>query len=152
MKKFIQIEFWKKGGGEIIGFAYILPFIVMLICCLIAAAQVSITNQRLSYTAYSSCRSAVVSIDENTARDRGYAIYESIMGDPNANSGGVTYVPFEMTVLDGNQWIKGSFVKCTVRVYVKTLLPFTSGVREESIIMMIESNAPGAFEYIPGTN
>jgi hypothetical protein len=57
-----------------------------------------------------------------------------------------------MTVLDGNQWVKGSFVKCTVRVYVNTLLPFTSGVREESIVMMIESNAPGAFQYIPGTN
>jgi Flp pilus assembly protein TadG len=71
MKKFKQKLFWQKGGGEIIGFAYVLPFIVMLICCIIAAAQISITNQRLSYTAYNACRSAVVSVDETTAQQRG---------------------------------------------------------------------------------
>ena len=88
-------EFWEKGGGEVIGFVYILHFLVM---------------------------------------------------------GGTPYVPFEMEILDGAKWEKGSFVKCTVRIYVETLLPFTSGVREESIVMMIENSAPGSFGYIPGTN
>ena len=154
MKKLLQKSFWKKGGGEIIGFAYILPFIIMLICCVIAAAQISVVNQRLSYTAYNSCRSAVVSVDETTAQERGLAIFESVMGDSATliSQSGVSYVPFEMTVLDGNPWVKGSFVKCTVRVYVRTLLPFTSGVREESIVMMIEGNAPGEFQNMPGTN
>ena len=154
MKKFKQKAFWQKGGGEIIGFAYILPFIIMLICCIIAAAQISITNQRLSYTAYNACRSAVVSVDETTAHERGLAIFESVMGDSATlvSQSGVMYEPFEMEILDGNPWVKGSFVKCTVRVYVRTLLPFTSGVREESIVMMIESGAPGGFQNLPGTN
>lgn len=147
-------EFWEKGGGEVIGFVYILPFIVMLICCIIAAAQVSTVKQRLSYTAYNSCRAAVVSADEATAAARGEAIYEGAIGDIAAVStmGGTPYVPFELEILDGAKWEKGSFVKCTVRIYVETLLPFTSGVREESIVMMIENSAPGSFGYIPGTN
>ena len=148
MKKFKTKAFWKKGGGEIIGFAYVMPFIIMLICCIIAAAQISIVNQRLSYTAYNAGRAAVVSVDETTARDRGFAVFESVMGD----SGTTSYIPFELTVMDGNQWVKGSFVRITVRSYVRTLLPFTSGVREESIVMMIEANAPGSFQHIPGTN
>lgn len=154
MKKFLQRSYWKKGGGEIIGFAYILPFIIMLICCIIAAAQISIVNQRLSYTAYNACRAAVVSVDETTAHERGLAIFEGVMGDSATavSESGVSYVPFEMIVLDGNPWQKGSFVKCTVRVYVRTLLPFTSGIREESIVMMIESSAPDPFQNVPGTN
>lgn len=147
-------QFWKKGGGEVIGFVYILPFIVMLICCIIAAAQVSAVKQQLSYTAYNACRAAVVSTDEATALARGEAIYEGAIGDivTVSTMGGTTYIPFELEILDGAQWEKGSFVKCTVRIYVKTLLPFTSGVREESIVMMIENSAPGSFGYIPGTN
>ena len=147
-------EFWCKGGGEVIGFVYILPFIVMLICCIIAAAQISTVKQKLSYTAYNSCRAAVVSADEATAVSRGEAIYEGAIGDITTIStmGGTPYIPFELEILDGAQWEKGSFVKCNVRIYVETLLPFTSGVREESIVMMIENAAPGSFGYIPGTN
>jgi len=154
MKKYKQKTFWNKGGGEIIGFAYILPFIIMLLCCLIAAAQISIVSQRLSYTAYNACRSAAVSIDEATGRERGLAIFEGIIGDCGSlqSQSPTPYHPFELTVLDGNNWEKGSFIKCTVRVYVKTLLPFTSGVREESIVMMIENSAPESFQYIPDTN
>lgn len=152
--KWMRKEFWKKGGGEIIGFVYILPFIVMLICCIIAAAQVSTTKQLLTYTAYNSCRAAVVSTDEATAVSRGEAIYEDAIGDIAAVStlGGTPYEPFELEILDGAQWEKGSFVRCTVRLYTETLLPFTSGVREQSIVMMIENTAPGSFGYIPGTN
>lgn len=150
----VHKEFWKKGGGEVIGFVYILPFIVMLICCIIAAAQVSTIKQQLSYTAYNSCRAAVVSTDEATATARGPAIYKDAIGDISEVStlGGTAYIPFELEILDGARWEKGSFVKCTVRIYVETLLPFTSGVREESIVMMIENSAPGSFGYIPGTN
>lgn len=152
--KQIHRGFWEKGGGEVIGFVYILPFIVMLICCIIAAAQVSTIKQQLSYTAYNSCRAAVVSTDEATATARGEAIYEGEIGDIATVStmGGTPYTPFELEVLDGAVWEKGSFVKCTVRLYVETLLPFTSGIREESIVMMIENEAPGSFGYIPGTN
>lgn len=95
-----------------------------------------------------------MSTDEATATARGRAIYEDAIGDIAAVStmGGTAYIPFELEILDGARWEKGSFVKCTVRIYVETLLPFTSGVREESIVMMIENSAPGSFGYIPGTN
>lgn len=144
MSRYKTKAFWKKGGGEVIGFVYILPFIIMLICCIIAAAQVSTVRQQLSYTAYNSCRAAVVSSDEASARTRGMAIYEDTIGDIStvSNLGGTAYQPFELEILDGAGWEKGSFVKCTVRIYVETLLPFTSGVREETIIMMIENTAP----------
>lgn len=154
MKKIQSKEFWRKGGGEVIGFVYILPFIIMLICCIIATAQISTVKQQLSYTAYNACRAAVVSTDETTANERGTAIFEDSIGSISDVSalGGSTYAPFELAVLDGGRWEKGNFVKCTVRVYVQTMLPFTSGIREESIVMMIENSAPTAFEYIDGTN
>lgn len=152
MKKFLSAAFWRKGGGEIIGFVYILPFIVMLICCIIAAAQVSLTKQTLTYTAYNACRAAVVSVDETTAVERSKAVYESSIGTVADISqlGGAVYEPIEIEVLDGGQWEKGNFVRCTVRLYIDTLLPFTSGIREETIVMMIENAAPGSFEHLDG--
>ena len=43
---------WKKGSGEIVGFAMILPAITFVFCAIVAVAQVGLIKQKLEYTAY----------------------------------------------------------------------------------------------------
>lgn len=131
--------YWKKGGGEILGFVLMIPCIFVMICAIIASAQIAYTNQSLNYCAYNACRSAVVSEDMSIAKERAQNAYDQQMGTENANK--YSYTSCELQILDGASWQKGSFVKCTVRYYVGTLMPFTSGVREQSIVMMIENGA-----------
>lgn len=129
--------YWKKGGGEMLSFALIIPCILTLVCAIIAAAQISYTNQALNYCAYNACRAAVVSEAETVAQNRAQTAYNNQMGTENAHEHG--YESCTLEVLGGANWGKGSFVKCTVRYYIETLMPFTSGIREQSIVMMIEN-------------
>lgn len=135
-------NYWKKGGGEILGFMMIVPCMFLIICAIVAAAQIAYTNQSLTYCAYNACRSAVVSDDLSIARERAQNSYDLQMGTSNARKYG--YTSCELQIMDGSynaSWQKGVFVKCTVRYYVKTLMPFTSGLREQTIVMMIENGA-----------
>ena len=140
-----------KGLGEILGFCYIVPFIVMLICAIIASAQITLASQRLTFAAYSTCRAAVVAEKEDLAKERGEAILKSLYGT-NFNS--LQFVKESTTLgeaYDDNEvnrvieyvgteakWIKGDMIKCTVYQKITPLMPFTSGVRAQSVIMMIE--------------
>ena len=133
-KKLKNKSFWQQGSGELLGFVCILPFIVMLICFIISSAQVSVINQKLSYTAYNCCRAAVVSETEVIAQDRAESVYTETFG-ALSNS----YTSCQIDLLDGANWGKGSYIKCTVRYDIDVLMPFTSGIREQSIVMMIEN-------------
>ena len=108
---------------------------IFFICAIISALQVSLSNQQLSFAAYNCGRAAAVSETESIGKERAIELYESIMNDAMEGEG---YVKCEIEVLNGAPWQKGEYIKCTVRCYVDVLMPFTSGVKEHSIIMMIE--------------
>ena len=134
-----KLHFWKKGNGEFLSLAIIFPFIILLICFIISAVQVGSVNQQLTFTAYNACRAAVVAETEDIARERAVAMYETNVCSVADATKEVSYVPCEIKIVDGSEWKKGSLVKCTVRYYISTYMPFTSGVREQSITMMIEN-------------
>ncbi len=137
LNQILPQNFWKKGGGEILSFVIVVPCILFMVCAIIASAQIGYINQTLNFCAYNAGRAAVISDSKRAAENRVNATYETQFGMQNARKYG--YIPFELEVLDGDDWEKGAFVKCTVRYYIKTLTPFTSGVREQSIVMMIEN-------------
>ena len=137
LKSFKKKQFWKKGNGEMLGFAIVAPIIVFFICVIASAAQIGITNQNLSYAAYNCCRAAAVSETEIIGNARAYEVYGKSINISNSIQYG--YTPCEITLLDGEPWQKGSYIRCTARYHIETLMPFTSGVREQSIVMMIEN-------------
>lgn len=130
--------YWKKGGGELLGFAIIIPCIMLLIMAIVAATQIANVNQALNYCAYNTCRTAVVSDNYAAAEQRVQEAYELQFGSDNYQRHG--YEPVSLELIDPSiPWQKGNFVRCTVRYHINTIMPFTSGVREYSIVMMIEN-------------
>jgi len=81
----------------------------------------------------------VISETYNIAEKKANEIYLTEIGDAGSNAAQHGFIPCELELLNGEEWEKGSYVKCTVRHYVDTMMPFTSGVREQSIVMMIEN-------------
>jgi len=138
MSKINNKQFWRKGSGEFLSFAIITPLILMLLMVVVSSAQIGIINQDLSYLAYNCCRASVVSETQEVGIARAKEVFE-YKYDIDKITAKHNYVPCEIEVIDGDGWQKGSMVKCTVRVYVDTLMPFTSGIREQSITMMIEN-------------
>lgn len=131
-------DFWRKGSGEFLGFAIITPLILMLLMFVVSSAQIGTINQDLSYLAYNCCRAAVVSETQDVGVARAKEVFE-YKYDIDEITAQHNYVPCEIEIIDGNGWQKGTMIKCTVRLYVDTLMPFTSGIREQSITMMIEN-------------
>ena len=128
---------WRKGGGELIGFGIVMPMLVFMFCCIISAAQVSMATETLQYAAYSSCRAAVVSADKVTAESRAKTVAMEMAEDSGVIE--TDTMDVTLTLLDTTlPWMKGNFVRCDVSAYVKTMAPFTSGMRTASIVMMVE--------------
>ena len=126
-----------------LGFAIIIPCIMLLIMAIVAATQIANINQALNYCAYNACRTAVVSDNYAAAEQRVQESYELQFGTENSRQYG--YEPVSLELLNsGAPWQKGNFVKCTVRYHVNTIMPFTSGIREYSIVMMIENGSGGS--------
>lgn len=132
---------WKKGSGEIVGFTMILPVITFIFCAMVAVAQVGLIRQKLEYTAYTAGRAAVVSDTKSRAKERAAKIAkESLKG----TGGGLkdNSIKTSVVILDSNKkWEKGKFVRIKVEAYVRAVMPFTSGKRESTIVMMIERPA-----------
>ena len=131
---------WKKGGGEIIGFGIVMPMLIVLFCGIISSAQLSMANETLQYSAYSSCRAAVVSSDLDIATDRAKTIAKETISKNGSID--INTLDVKLTLMDASKgWVKGNFVQCDITVYVDTMMPFTSRDRTSSIIMMIERPA-----------
>ena len=141
----------KRGMGEILGFCYIVPFIIMLICAILSSAQITVANQKLVFSAYSAARAAVIAETEPLAKDRAEAVLKELYGNDfteieftkRANGIGFSLKDQEVRctieyIGEKASWIKGDVIKCTVYQKITPLMPFTSGIRSQSVVMMIE--------------
>jgi ABC-type Na+ efflux pump permease subunit len=134
-----------RKGDEILGFAIILPMILTVIIVCISTAQIGTFNEKLTTVAYNSCRAAVVCETSTKALKEAKTVYKHNL-TPNTTE----YVKLEIlkdeegntygNPLDAEEWVKGNYVRCTVYYKLDTLMPYTSGVRTASIVMMIEND------------
>lgn len=161
IKKIKSIK-WNEGASEMLSFAIVVPFIVILICAIFSAAQISTSVQKLTYSSYSACRAAVVSENSDFAETRAEAVMREIYGD-NLIDGGFdfvfnssptnneTYYKLELVGGQGTEWEKGNMVKCTVYQYINPLMPFSASYHTQSIVMMIENGVSEEIAVDPGT-
>lgn len=134
----VNSRYCKKAGGELLGFCLIAPLIIVFIWTIVGAAQISDANQKLNYCAYNTCRSAVVCDGFETAQNKAQETYELQFGVDNYTT--FSYDPCTIELIGTDDtWEKGRYIRCTVRYYVTTLTPFISGIRESSIVMMVEN-------------
>lgn len=141
-----------------VGFLCIVPFIIFMLAALITAVQIGSIKERLEYAAYKACRAAVVCKDAD--RDGNYLDDAKKLAQQAAEADfdlsqevyrdGSVKAKVEL-IGDGSgqaaKWEKGSYVRCTVSVYVKAPVAFMSGRKYGSIVMMIENPANGGGEY-----
>lgn len=127
---------WKRGSGEALTFAVIVPLTMFMLVAIVSAVQLGLVSQKLSYAVYSCGRAAAVSEDSTSGIARATELYDEIMGLDYLEDG---YIPCEIEVLDNESWEKGSYIRITVKYKIDVLLPFIPDSRTESIVMMIES-------------
>lgn len=130
---------WRRGGGELIGFALVLPIVMMVFCAIIMAAQLGLARQTIEYTTYSACRAAVICETETQAQLAAEKVVDDmIYSIPGVRDGSAQVVIHNYT---GNRWEKGGLVNCTVTVTVDTITPWTASDVTADITMMIERPA-----------
>jgi len=90
---------------------------------------------------YTAGRAAVVSDTKERANKRAKRIAKETL---KGTGGGLrdSSIKTSIALLDSNKkWEKGKFVRVKVEAYVKAVMPFTSGKRTSTIVMMVERPA-----------
>lgn len=154
-------KFWKKGGGEVVGFLCIVPCVIFILAVLVTIIQLGSIKERLEYTAYKACRQIIVCRDADKDGDylddakkiakqiaREDLEYSTEVFEPGTVKAKVTLVE-NPDDTNGTEvkWEKGRYVQCTVSVKVKTPIKLMNGRKSSSIVMMIESPANEGGDY-----
>lgn len=130
---------WRQGGGELIGFVLVLPVIMLVFCAIVMAAQLGIARQSIEYTTYSAARAAVICETQNQAQLAAELIVDDMIYEIPGVEPGSASVTLQNYM--GSTWQKGGLIKCTVKVKVNTISPWSSSLVTADITMMIERPA-----------
>lgn len=127
---------WRKGGGELIGFALVVPLVMLIFCAIIMAGQLGLARQSIEYSTYSACRAAVICETQDQAQTAAELIIDDMVNTlPGVQPGSISVTLDNLT---GSVWQKGELVKCSVSVEVDTITPWTSSVITSDVTMMVE--------------
>ena len=130
---------WRKGGGELLGFAMVLPAIMLVFGAIIMAAQLGLARQSIEYTTYSAARAAVICESQSQAQQAAELLVEDMAQDiPGVEPGSVSV---NIRNYMGSIWQKGGLIKCTVEAKVNTISPWSNSTVAADITMMIERPA-----------
>ena len=130
---------WRKGGGELLGFAMVLPAIMLVFGAIIMAAQLGLARQSIEYTTYSAARAAVICESQSQAQQAAELLVEDMAQDiPGVEPGSVSV---NIRNYVGSIWQKGGLIKCTVEAKVNTISPWSNSTVAADITMMIERPA-----------
>ena len=130
---------WRKGVGELLGFAMVLPAIMLVFGAIIMAAQLGLARQSIEYTTYSAARAAVICESQSQAQQAAELLVEDMAQDiPGVEPGSVSV---NIRNYMGSIWQKGGLIKCTVEAKVNTISPWSNSTVAADITMMIERPA-----------
>ena len=130
---------WRKGGGELLGFAMVLPAIMLVFGAIIMAAQLGLARQSIEYTTYSAARAAVICESQSQAQQAAELLVEDMAQDiPGVEPGSVSV---NIRNYMGSIWQKGGLIKCTVEAKGNTISPWSNSTVAADITMMIERPA-----------
>ncbi len=124
----------KSGVGEMVSFSIICVLLSVIFIYITAFLQYAHAMDALTNALTAAGRAAALCESEEDARRRVQMVAEAAVTDP-----ALSEIETEMSYADGNSWEGGSYVKVTVRAYVRTMDPYIlSGVRSKSLVTVIE--------------
>lgn len=142
-------KFFRRGNGELLGFAIIMPMFIFLMTFIVAIAQVALAKEKMEYVAYSCGRAAVVA--ENA--EQGIANAEDIIRNSDQQyHASVKFIINNQEItssnvhtLTGIPWHKGQnmtvVVTYSIPVISNPVMGVLGGQHENKIVMMIERPA-----------
>lgn len=143
MKKLFR---WRKGNGEIIGFAIVAPLILMLIIAMYAFQTYTTHSQQLCVAAYSIGRAAVVSEEPGKGHDRADKVLKSICAG-NVTSGSSSNAGDVWFTIDYPEgWKIGSIAEIAVYEHMGAIFPFPERDLCWKLAMMIEAQSDEAIK------
>lgn len=123
MKRILQ---WlRRGNGEIVGFAIVVPLLYIMICSMASLVQLSLSVNDLGKAAISAGRAVAISDSLDAART--IANEAAMVNITNSN---ITNVTTDVEMVDAPEWGAGVNVKVTVSADISTFLPFVNPGRQ----------------------
>lgn len=139
------MERWKKGNGEMIGFAVVAVLICSIFIIMVAFLQLSVGLNAIQKALSVTGRSVAICTSMDDATTQAQRVAESA----------ITYTGIEniQTSVDwvnsGDDWEGGKFVNVTVSAKVNTLAPFITKRYQKKVLICIENGVGGRTINIP---
>ena len=134
---------WKKGNGEIIGFAVSVLLIVFLIVTVVSYTGLTTRKQQLAVAAYAAGRAAAVSPDPDLANKRAAAVLKGVYTEDHyVTSSSTTPGDVWYEISYKGNWEIGNIFTITVTHHSPALFPFPERDHAYKYAMMIESQMP----------
>lgn len=139
MEGIFLMEKWKKGNGEMIGFAVVAVLICSIFIIMVAFLQLSVGLNAIQKALSVTGRSVAICTSMDDATTQAQRVAESA----------ITYTGIEniQTSVDwvnsGDDWEGGKFVNVTVSAKVNTLAPFITKRYQKKVLICIENGVAG---------
>ena len=132
---------WRRGNGEMLGFAVCVPLFTLLMIIVMATSNYSTKLQQLTVASYAVGRAAVVSSTPDLATSRAYAVLQTIYGSDHCSTDESDTVNQAWFKIDRDgAWKTGQITTITVSQHIGGLFPFPEQDLHSSIAMMIEDD------------
>lgn len=126
---------FKKGSGEFIGFAVVMPFIFIIILYIVNVLQIGVLEEKLTFAAYSCGRAAVISSSSDAAYSNAVSTLEEIQSQDGLSIGGTDV---KVSISGNAAWVKGNIIIVDVSCYFEPVLGIQRGEHTRRVAMMIE--------------
>lgn len=142
-----------KKGGDILGFAMILPALCIMIFAIIVIAQLCICRQSIEYSNYSGSRAAVIcdtyadatvaldSVAKSTLQSSSFGVKSSDVTTSIKLVAGTSANPGDMNASENIRWEKGSMAQCIVTVNIKKIFAIGPDTMQSVMFVMVERPA-----------
>ena len=135
---FADFKKWiKKGIGEFVGFSFSALIITSILIIIIGAVTLHNAQQYMNAVARQLARDIIVCEDLEDAQKtaqrnaEAYVKYKPAIRSVRTE---VSYIPGT----EEEEWKKGNFVTITLTCRISSISPFTTGVYDDMVTMMIE--------------
>ena len=123
---------WRKGNGEMIGFAASLALFLLLCVAIMTFTSFTMKSEQLTVTAYCAGRAASLAQTEDLAKQRADAVMKAMCRE----------MPYELElkIVEGEEWEKGSMFTIKVSQDFPSAFQFINSFRSMSreLTMMVE--------------
>lgn len=142
-----------RKGGDLLGFAMILPALCIMIFAIIVIAQLCICRQSIEYANYTASRAAVIcdtyadasvamdSVAKSTLQSSSFGVKSGDITTSLKLVAGTSANPGDTNVSENIKWEKGSMAQCIITVNIKKIFSIGPDTMQSVMFVMVERPA-----------